>query len=60
MKIPKNNIATQTFTKKGPIAFLPISNKETSIVYSIKGEKKIEVADLISCLLYTSPRPRDS
>ncbi len=46
-KIPKNNIATQTFTKKGPIAFLPISNKETSIVYSIKGEKKIEVADLI-------------
>ena len=26
---------------------MPISNKETSIVYSIKGEKKIEVADLI-------------
>ena len=41
-KIPKNNIATQTFTKKGPIAFLPISNKETSIVYSIKGKKKPE------------------
>ena len=31
----KNNIATQIFTKKGPLAFLPISNNETSIVYSI-------------------------
>ena len=31
----KNDVATQIFTKKGPIAFLPISNKETSIVYSI-------------------------
>ncbi len=46
-KISKNNVATQTFTKKGPIAFLPISNKETSIVYSIKGEKKIQINDLI-------------
>jgi 2-octaprenyl-6-methoxyphenol hydroxylase len=26
--------AFQIFTKKGPIAFLPISNRETSIVYS--------------------------
>ena len=30
-----NNIATQIFTKKGPIAFLPISDNETSIVYSV-------------------------
>ena len=30
-----NNIATQIFTKKGPLAFLPISETETSIVYSI-------------------------
>ena len=30
-----NNIATQIFTKKGPLAFLPISNYETSIVYSV-------------------------
>ena len=30
-----NNIATQIFTKKGPLAFLPISNNETSIVYSL-------------------------
>ena len=29
-----NNIATQIFTQKGPIAFLPISKNETSIVFS--------------------------
>ncbi len=39
-----NNIATQIFTKNGPIAFLPISNNETSIVYSVYNmiEKKKE------------------
>ena len=31
----KNNVAIQIFTKKGPLAFLPISNCETSIVYSM-------------------------
>ena len=30
-----NNVAVQIFTKKGPLAFLPISNKKTSIVYSV-------------------------
>ena len=30
-----NNTAIQIFTSKGPIAFLPISNTETSVVYSI-------------------------
>ena len=30
-----NDTAFQIFTKKGPIAFLPISNRETSVVYSI-------------------------
>ncbi len=34
-KIKDNNIATQIFTHLGPIAFLPISNFETSIVFSI-------------------------
>jgi 2-octaprenyl-6-methoxyphenol hydroxylase len=29
-----NNTAVQIFTKKGPLAFLPISNNETSVVYS--------------------------
>ncbi len=46
-KISKNNVATQTFTKKGPIAFLPISKKETSVVYSIKGDQKIKIDELI-------------
>ena len=30
----KNNIAIQIFTKNGPLAFLPISEKKTSVVYS--------------------------
>ena len=30
-----NNVAAQIFTKKGPLAFLPISNTQTSVVYSI-------------------------
>ncbi len=34
-----NNTATQIFTKKGPLAFLPISNFETSIVYSFNDYK---------------------
>ena len=44
-----NNIATQIFTKLGPIAFLPISKNETSIVYSIKGSlsKKQDLINLI-------------
>ena len=34
-----NNIATQIFTSKGPLAFLPISDTETTIVYSIDNFK---------------------
>ena len=30
-----NDTAVQIFTKKGPLAFLPISNRETSVVYSV-------------------------
>ena len=41
-KIPSNNIASQIFTKQGPIAFLPISSTETSIVYSARGRKSLE------------------
>jgi len=36
----KNNTAYQNFTRNGPIAFLPISNSETSIVYSLKSLEK--------------------
>ena len=32
-----NDVAVQIFTSKGPLAFLPISNSETSIVYSAQG-----------------------
>jgi len=47
-KLFKNNVATQTFTKEGPIAFLPISNNKTSVVYSLKGKKKIRIESLIN------------
>jgi len=46
-KFYKNNIAIQTFTKEGPIAFLPISDKETSVVYSLNGNQSNKVEDLI-------------
>ena len=44
-----NNVATQIFTKNGPLAFLPISDYETSIVYSINNHiKRInEISSLI-------------
>jgi 2-octaprenyl-6-methoxyphenol hydroxylase len=44
-----NNTATQIFTKRGPLAFLPISNTQTSIVYSVhKSVKKVnEINELI-------------
>ena len=35
-----NDTAIQIFTKKGPIAFLPISNDKTSIVYSVHNSFK--------------------
>ena len=34
-----NNVAIQIFTKMGPLAFLPISNNETSVVYSLNYSK---------------------
>ena len=47
----KNNTAFQIFTKHGPIAFLPISDFETSVVCSLAVEKKKfdeeEILDLI-------------
>ena len=35
-----NDTATQIFTKKGPLAFLPISNNETSVVFSLHNSTK--------------------
>ena len=34
-----NNTAIQVFTKFGPLAFLPLSNTKTSVVFSYKGVK---------------------
>ena len=45
-----NDVATQIFTKKGPLAFLPISKTETSIVFSMhnSASSRIEnIAELI-------------
>jgi len=46
-KISNNNIASQFFTKKGPLAFLPLSSNMTSIVYSVRGNKRINLKDEI-------------
>ena len=46
-KLKENHTATQTFTKKGPIAFLPLSEHLTSVVYSMRGKKNSDVLNLI-------------
>ena len=45
-----NNIASQIFTKIGPLAFLPISKTETSIVYSIKNSANVKKENLIELI----------
>ena len=47
----KNLKAIQIFTKIGPIAFLPISNVETSIVFSIMNKRKILSEDEVKKLI---------
>ena len=45
-----NDVAVQIFTKNGPLAFLPISEKETSIVYSLhnfKNKNNYNICNLI-------------
>ena len=45
-----NNTAVQIFTNRGPLAFLPISNTQTSVVYSISNtlnEKNLNIEKLI-------------
>jgi 2-octaprenyl-6-methoxyphenol hydroxylase len=49
-KILKNNTAFQNFTNEGPIAFLPISNTKTSVIYSLRdnsNKNEINIKDLI-------------
>jgi len=46
----RNDTAFQNFTKNGPIAFLPLSATKTSIVYSLRSNKKksiLEMNDLV-------------
>jgi 2-octaprenyl-6-methoxyphenol hydroxylase len=46
-----NDTATQIFTRMGPLAFLPISSDETSVVYSFHdsiNNKKINIRELIN------------
>ena len=43
-----NDTAIQIFTKRGPLAFLPVSNNKTSVVYSLHNSKnKDNIKDLI-------------
>ncbi|WP_440613616.1 ubiquinone biosynthesis protein UbiB [Candidatus Pelagibacter sp. HIMB1748] len=51
-----NKIARQVFTKIGPLAFLPISDKETSVVYSIKNTAKIKNENLIELISLHNPK----
>jgi len=46
-KVKENNIAYQFFLKDGPIAFLPSSNNETFVVWSI--QKKGALQNIINC-----------
>ena len=51
----KNNTAFQNFTKNGPIAFLPISDFETSIVYSLRSEEKKSVFEMNNLIKKYNP-----
>tara|TARA_B100000902_G_C27187527_1_gene852122 strand:- start:98 stop:1177 length:1080 start_codon:yes stop_codon:yes gene_type:complete len=49
-KVINNNIAFQNFTNNGPIAFLPISETATSVVYSLRDKNKktnLDIKNLI-------------
>ena len=45
-----NEVAIQIFTKFGPLAFLPISNNKTSIVFSIYNSKKTDNVKIIELI----------
>tara|TARA_Y100000590_G_scaffold469511_1_gene657459 strand:+ start:1459 stop:2562 length:1104 start_codon:yes stop_codon:yes gene_type:complete len=47
-----NNIAHQIFTKHGPLAFLPCSKKQTSIVFSVLERNKIISDEKIKELIF--------
>ena len=47
----RNNEAVQIFTNLGPLAFLPISNTKTSIVYSIHSHRTITEKQLKNLII---------
>ena len=51
----KNDTAFQNFTKNGPLAFLPISNTETSIVYSLKTLNKKDAFEMNNLIKNYNP-----
>jgi len=46
-KDSQNHSACQIFTKRGPLAFLPLSSEETSVVFSARGNKAVELESVI-------------
>ncbi len=46
-KLKNNNTAVQIFTKNGPLAFLPVSENKTSVVYSMRDLKNVNLKNLI-------------
>ena len=45
-----NNVAVQVFTKMGPLAFLPLSENKTSIVFSINNLKNLKRNKIIQLI----------
>ena len=54
-RMDTNNTAFQNFTKKGPIAFLPISNSQTSVVYSLRNNMDIDKVDIKNLIQKFNP-----
>ncbi len=46
----ENKVAKQIFTKNGPLAFLPLSNNQTSIVFSHNSTKIIDKTKLLKII----------
>jgi len=55
-KILNNNIAIQIFSNFGPIAFLPISKNETSIVYSLKKNSNLTDDNILDLIRKHNPK----
>lgn len=54
-KVIDNNTAYQNFTNNGPIAFLPISETQTSVVYSLRVKNKKNSFDIKNLIKKYNP-----